>query len=523
MRDGAVLGPGWASLPAERAAQAPDRLYAVFPDDRVTFGELDARITAMARRLLAAGVQRGDRVGLLLSGGSVDFIALLFAAAKVGGIAVSINARYKAAELRYVAEHAGLRVLIADPRYDAVVDAAGVRERCPVHHPADPAFDSGLERASAADVAAAEAAVEGGDPALMLYTSGTTARPKGALLSHHGLLHQARGFATRLELTADDRFWTPLPLFHIAGITVLMASLYAGARMVHVGFFEPTLALDQLEQERCTVAFPAFETIWMNVLYHPRFEQADLSALRHVTALGTPEKLREMQARLPQAVQVSSTGSTESGGFLCLGAVGDSLESRLTTAGRPLPGMEVKVVNPDTGEQVPPGVDGELLFRGPTRFMRYHDDPEATAAAIDADGFFHSGDIVRATEQGEITYVGRYKDMLKVGGENVAAAEIEDHLATHPAVEVVQVVSAPDARYTEVPAAFVKLRPGAEATEEHLIAHCQGAIATFKIPAYVRFVEEWPLAGEKIQKRVLREWIAAELAEPGPTPDSTTP
>jgi fatty-acyl-CoA synthase len=174
--------------------------------------------------------------------------------------------------------------------------------------------------------------------------------------------------------------------------------------------------------------------------------------------------------------------------------------------------MEVRVIDPETGADVGPGVDGELIFRGPTRLMRYYNDREATAAAIDADGFFHSGDIVRATERGEITYVGRYKDMLKVGGENVAAAEIEDHLALHPAVEVVQVVSAPDARYTEVAAAFVKLRAGATATEAELIAHCQGRIASFKVPRYVRFVEEWPYAGEKIRKNVLRERIAAELA-----------
>jgi len=503
-----ALGPGWATLPGTRAKERPDELFAIFPDERVTFGQLDARITLMARRLLAAGVQQGDRVGIMLPGGSVDFVALLFAAARIGAIAVSVNARYKAAELRYVAAHAGLRVLLADPRYDEIVAAADVR--CPVHPPSgDPAFDDRL--APEDDVARAEATVRSEDPALMLYTSGTTARPKGVLLSHHGLLHQARGFATRLQLTSEDRFWTPLPLFHIGGITVLMASLYASGRMVHVGFFDATLALDQLEQERCTVAFPAFETIWMQVLYHPRFEQADLSALRHVTALGTPERLREMQERLPQAVQVSSTGSTESGGFLCLGAVDDTLESRLTTAGRPLPGMEVRVVDPDTGRDVPPGVDGELLFRGPTRLLRYHDDPEATAAAIDADGYFHSGDIVRATERGEISYIGRYKDMLKVGGENVAAAEIEDHLATHPAVEVVQVVSAPDPRYTEVAAAFVKLRPGASASEQELIAHCQGQIASFKVPRYVRFVTEWPLAGEKIRKSVLRERIAAEL------------
>lgn len=233
-------GPGWASLPAVRAAELPGEPFATFPDERVTFGQLDARIAAMARRLQAAGVRRGDRVGIMLPGGSVDFVALLFAAAKVGAIAVSVNARYKQAELGYVARHAGLRILLADARYDEVVEAAGVRELCPVHRPSgDPVFDDGAERVADADVAAAEAEVGGDDPALMLYTSGTTARPKGVLLSHHGLLHQAQGFATRLRLTADDRFWTPLPLFHSGGICTSMGAFAAGATLVHVGEFEP--------------------------------------------------------------------------------------------------------------------------------------------------------------------------------------------------------------------------------------------------------------------------------------------
>jgi len=218
---------------------------------------------------------------------------------------------------------------------------------------------------------------------------------------------------------------------------------------------------------------------------------------------------------VPWATLVSATGSTESGGFLCLGSPHDPREKRLATAGRAVPGMEVRIADPETGEDVPPGTDGELLFRGPCRFLRYHEDPEATAASIDADGWFHSGDIVCADEEGYVAYVGRYKDMLKVGGENVAAAEIEDFLATHPAVKIVQVVSAPDARYTEVAAAFVELHEGASATEQELIDYCRGRIATFKVPRYVRFVEEWPLANNKIRKVELRERIARELAEKG--------
>jgi fatty-acyl-CoA synthase len=512
------LSRGLDSLLASRAAAAPDALAAVFPDARLTYAELERRALDMARRLLAAGVRPGDRVGIMLPDATPEYVALLFGAAKINAVAVAVNARYKEHELRYLVGHAGLRLLVADPRHQAVVEAADVAASCPVFAPrGDAAFDAGLERATDADVAAVAAAIRGDEPALMLYTSGTTANPKGCLHGHRGLLAQAENFATRLELTADDRFWTPLPLFHIGGITVLLASLHARIPFIHVGFFEAGASVEQLAAERCTVAFPAFETIWLAVLDHPRFAEVDLSSLRLIVAIGIEERLRQMQERVPWAIQVSATGSTESGGFLCLGSQRDPLDKRMATAGRCVPGMEVRVVDPETGRDVPPGVDGELIFRGVSRFLRYHDDPEATARSIDADGWFHSGDVVRADEEGFVTYVGRYKDMLKVGGENVAAAEVENFLATHPAVEVVQVVSAPDARYGEVAAAFVQLRAGRAATEQELIGHCRGRISTFKVPRYVRFVTEWPMAGNKIRKHELRERIARELAEAGIT------
>jgi fatty-acyl-CoA synthase len=511
-----MLGPGLDSLLRSRAQETPDRLAACFPDQRLTYRELEERAFDLARRLHHAGVRPGDRVGILL-GGCPDYVALLFAVAKLNAIAVAINARYKEHELRYVAQHAGLALLVAGPEYAGLAHEAGVGELCAIVDPGDQeAFAAGPPQTAQA-VEEVNAAIAGDEPALMLYTSGTTASPKGCLHGHRGLLAQAENFATRLQLTEDDRFWTPLPLFHIGGITVLLASLFARAPFVHVGFFEAGAAVKQLEAERCTVAFPAFETIWMAVTGHERFATADLSSLRLVVAIGIAERLRQMQERVPWAIQVSATGSTESGGFLCLGSQDDPLEARITTSGAAVDGMEVRVVDPETGLDVPPGTDGELLFRGVSRFLRYHEDAEATAASIDDGGWFHSGDQVRADGAGRITYVGRYKDMLKVGGENVAAAEIEDYLARHEAVAVVQVVSAPDARYAEVAAAYVQLRDGATCSEQELIDFCVGRISTFKVPRYVRFVDDWPFAGNKIQKHVLRTRIAEELAAAGIT------
>jgi fatty-acyl-CoA synthase len=298
----------------------------------------------------------------------------------------------------------------------------------------------------------------------------------------------------------------------------LVACLAARATLVHVGaHFDPGVGVAPLEDERCTIAFPAFETVWLPVLNHPRFAQADLSSLRRIINVGTPGSLRVMQEKLPAVPQISSFGGTEYGGFNAIGRPEDPLEARLTTCGVPFPGVELRIVDPETGADLPAGRDGEILMRGEMRFVRYHDDPAQTALAIDGDGWFHSGDVGRMDAEGRISFVGRIKDMLKVGGENVAAAEVETYLLTHPDVEIAQVVSAPDARYTEVPAAFVQLRAGAGTTEQELIGYCLGRIATFKVPRYVRFVDEWPMSGTKIQKFKLRERIAAELREAGIT------
>jgi fatty-acyl-CoA synthase len=314
-----------------------------------------------------------------------------------------------------------------------------------------------------------------------------------------------------------DRQFNPLPLFHLATILPFNGCLAVGAAMIGMEHFEPGAALALMREERCTVAFPAFTLIWQAMLDHPDFAAADLSAIRLVNVNGDPELTRPLAARAPATTQISPYGATEGGGVIALSHPGDTLERRIGSAGRPFEGIEARITDPETGEPLPPNTEGEITYRGWSLFYGYHDDPEATKAAFDADGYFHSGDLGQLDEQGRLTYAGRIKDTLKVGGENVGAAEIEGLLAKHPAVAVVQVVAAPDARYHEVPAAFVELRPGMAASEEELIEHCLGAIATFKVPRYVRVVTEWPMSGTKIQKFVLRELIAEELRAAGIT------
>lgn len=507
-----------------RAADAPDQ-GVVFPDARMTYPELAAATRDLARALHGHGVRAGDSVGLLVPG-RLDSVLWWLAAARLGAVTVPVNVRLKARELAYVVENADMTVLLAAAGFAPLVDPSAtplLRSVVSLDADTPPGWtaraevEAGAAAVPEATVAAAQAAIDPADPVAMLYTSGTTSQPRGCLHSHASFVAEGEAVTERLGLRPDDRFWTPLPMFHCGGFDVAMSALAGRCGMVHVGTFEPGHALAQLADERCTVGFPAFDTIWMPVLDHPAFAATDLSALRMVLNVGSPERMRAMQARLPHVVQMSCTGMTESLGFCCMGAPDDPAEVRATTCGRPLRHMQARVVDPVTGRDVPPGTPGEFRFRGTSRVLRYHRDPELTAERIDAEGWFSSGDLVVADAEGRISFVSRLKDMLKVGGENVAAADVEGYLSEHPAVGIVQVVAAPDAHYGEVPAAFVQLRAGATATEHELIDFCRGRIAGFKVPRYVRFVDEWPMSGTKVQKFRLRDRLAAELAAAGIT------
>ncbi len=516
-----------------------------FPHEKATYPEFAARIDHLARGLIGLGIGRGDKVGILLPQG-IDYLALFNGIAKVGAIAVPINARFKSRELNHVIIDSDMRALFTSSDQPEFVDWPGLiveslpslaEQRGPqlrideapeLHHLIDfggSARRPYLTRADFDDAAAAVVAdavevrryqVRVRDTAAIMYTSGTTANPKGAMLSHEALIRKGLAVArTRLGLTSDDRVWAPLPLYHIGGIAFSYACFTVGATYCHSSFFDPDSSLRQLEEERCTVALPSFETIWLAILNHPDFSSADLSALRLVFNVGVPERLRQMQDRLPDAPQVSGYGSTEACAFLTLGEADDPLEARINTAGRPLAGLEVRIVDPKTGRDLGQSEVGEIVFRGWSNFDGYYKDSKRTDEAIDADGWFRSGDLGTMDDEGRLTFVTRLKDMLKVGGENVAAAEIEGYLITHPAVMMAQVVAAPDARYVEVPAAYLVLEPGQSVTEQEIIDYCLGQIATFKVPRYVRVVDEWPMSGTKIKKYVLRERLSKELRDAG--------
>jgi fatty-acyl-CoA synthase len=292
-----------------QAARTPDAPAAAFPASESSDAELAAATMLAARRLRAAGVGPGDRVGMLLREACEPYVSLGLGILRLGAICVPINARNKTHELSYVMGHAGLRLLLTSTEFEQLVDDAGLPEGCgKVIIGEDPRFEAGTDRVSTEEVAELERAVERDTPALLLYTSGTTANPKGCVHTHATLLAMGYNTSRRLELTPDDRYWTPLAMFHVGGWQVMASALSVGACFSHPGSFEAGPALSQIEHERVTVAMPAFELIWMAVLDHPHFPEADLSALRLVMNVGVPERLRRMQEILPQAVQVSMGG-----------------------------------------------------------------------------------------------------------------------------------------------------------------------------------------------------------------------
>ena len=290
-------------------------------------------------------------------------------------------------------------------------------------------------------------------------------------------------------------------MFHLGAIgPIVMAASMGGALLTDV-FYEPARALAMLGREQPAVLFPAYPPITMGLLTQPDFADVDLGRCRVILNVGPEQLLRQIQGAFPQATLVSIYALTEAGGAVTLTSLDDPLDTRVSTCGLPLAGTEVRI-----------SAESEILVRGISVCDGYHGDPEKNAQAFDADGWLHTGDRGALDKDGRVRFLGRLKEMMKVGGENVAEVEVESHIAGHPAVKLVQVVGVPDARLDEVPAAYIELRPGFDdVAEDDIIAHCRGQIASFKVPRYVRFVTEWPMSASKIQKGVLRERAAAEL------------
>jgi acyl-CoA synthetase (AMP-forming)/AMP-acid ligase II len=507
----------------------PEKEWLVLAEERHTYAGFLTRAENAARSLLGLGVAPGERVGILMPN-CMDFLDVQYGCALLGVSAVPINARYKVRELRHILGDAELAAIVTSDLISEYVPlpalVAEAVEPWPgtLRHAVVLGF---AEHEGFLDRAAFAAAAEGvpvdevhrlrravclRDEAMMMYTSGTTADPKGCVLTHEALVRTGMAAAERWQTVHDDRFWNALPMFHMSQVFPQLAHMHAGATIVTHTRFEPDVALETLERERITYAFTTFPVITQAIINHPRFEETDLSSVRLVNETGAAETIRGVQRKFAPAPVVTLFGMTETSGGITWGAPTDDEEARITTGGLPLRGTEVRVVDPVTDEDLPPGTPGEILVRGPGLFERYHNDPEKTAHAM-RGGWFHSGDRGKLDAEGRLTFLGRLKDMLKVGGENVAALEVEAYLGTHPAVKIAAVVGVPDERYDEVPAAYVELVPGEQLTEDELIEFCRGRIASFKVPRYVRFIgaSDWPMSASKIQKFRLREQLLEEL------------
>ena len=512
----------------------PDRNLLIFPDERCTYQQFADDALVYARSLLAYDIQPGDAVGILMPN-CMAYLKLLVAVNFVGAMAVPMNARYKAAELAYVVENADLKLILTNDLISEYADFGELLQEAFTDLGSDassktlnlsqaPALRHIVMFGAASDdfvdgetftqagqgvppdmVHAARARVRLEQPAIMMYTSGTTANPKGCPLSHGLLVRNGINMnRERYFLDADDVFWAPLPMFHMSSILPFLCCIDAGAAMISMLRIEPGETLRLLEEERASIAFPAFPTVTNEIISHPDFAEADLSRLRRINNVAPIEMLRRFQEAFPQAVQTGAYGLTEAGGVISYNHPEESLEERLHTCGKPFPGVDVRISDPESLAELPPGERGEMWIRGYCVFDGYHKSPEKNAECF-FDGWFRTGDLCSLTESGAICFHGRIKDMLKVGGENVAALEIESFLAKHPAVQLAQVIGRADDRLQEVPVAFVELKPGETATAQDLIDFCVGQLASFKIPRAVHFVTQWPMSSTKVQKFRLKE------------------
>jgi fatty-acyl-CoA synthase/long-chain acyl-CoA synthetase len=537
-----------ADLLVRGARLVPDRDAIVFPEHRLTYAELLRRSALVARGLLGLGVRPGDKVGLLASNGP-EYVEAFFGVCLAGAVVVPLNARHKAAELGYIAANSKMVAILttADPTAyvdfaeildEALPSLAGAPQSRPLALAEAPDLESvvllneGTERAGfmtraeldslAADVdtetvETIRRRVRLRDIAAILYTSGTTAHPKGCMLSHEAMTRGATERARSrfgngmLGNDAHDVTYGAGPLFHIGTLAPYIGSMAGLGTFLSDIYFEPGRALDLMEAEGVTVAIPWFPAIVQGLLNHPDFAPERLRTLRSMVVILPESLMLKLMEMLPECELIQGCGMTETAGIYAVCAPDDSLEIRARAQGRPSPGVELRIADPETGNDLPPGESGEILVRGYCVMEGYFDDPEKTAETLDADGWLHTGDLYIQLPEGSVLFNGRLKDMLKVGGENVAALEVEAFLAGHEAVKIAEVVGCPDERLDEVPIAFVERAPGATAGGEEIIAWCKGKIANYKIPREIIFIEadEWPMSATKVDKRQLRARLTA--------------
>jgi fatty-acyl-CoA synthase len=536
-----VSGPGPVPLLGETIGANLDRTVAAHPDNdavvsvhqgiRLSYAAFAEAIEEVARGLLGVGVEPGERVGIWAPN-SAEWAILQYATAKTGAILVNLNPAYRSSEIAYALGQAGVSTLVMAPRFrstdyvatldEVAGDLPGLTRRIvlggdtPAGSMSWDDLRDAASGASADQLRAREAVLQFDDPVNIQYTSGTTGFPKGATLSHHNILNNGYLVGRGCDYTDADRVCVPVPLYHCFGMVMgNLACTTHGATIVYPAEgFEPEATLAAVAAERCTSLY-GVPTMFIAELDHPGFADHDLSSLRTGIMAGSPcpvEVMKRVRAEMHMDEVTICYGMTETSPVSFQTATDDPVDKRVGTVGRVHPHVEVKVVDPDTGRVVPRGEPGELCTRGYPVMLGYWDNDEATAESIDRAGWMHTGDLAVLDDDGYANIVGRIKDLVIRGGENVYPREVEEFLYGHPAVSDVQVIGIPDERYGEELCAWVRLRDGETADGDELRAWCHGKIASFKIPRYWRFTDEFPMTVTgKVQKFKMREVSIEEL------------
>lgn len=486
---------------------------------RFTYRELDAAVDEVARGLAALGVERGDRVGIWAPN-CAEWFLVQYATARIGAILVNINPAYRTHELEYVLRQASIRTLVSavsfkTSDYRSMVEEVrtGLESLRDVVYIADPTWDAllaGAATVTAEEVAARSAQLTFDDPINIQYTSGTTGFPKGATLSHHNILNNGYFVGEGMSYTEADRVCVPVPFYHCFGMVMgnLAATSHGACIVIPAPGFDPTATLRAVQDERCTSLY-GVPTMFIAELALQDFGSFDLSSLRTGCMAGSPcpvEVMKRVIAEMNMAEVTIAYGMTETSPVSTQTRKDDSLDRRTATVGRVHPHLEVMVVDPETDLPVPAGEPGELCTRGYSVMIGYWDEPEKTAEVL-RRGWMHTGDLATMDADGYLAIVGRIKDMVIRGGENVYSREIEEFLYTHPDIVDAQVIGVPDEKYGEELMAWVRLRPGASTlTAEDLRGFATGKLAHYKIPRYVHVVEEFPMTVTgKVRKVQMRE------------------
>ncbi len=524
-------GPLWSVL-KDVASQHPDNDALVAEDGRLSYSALLKQVETTAKGMIALGLQRGDHIGVLM-GNSVQWAVIWYAAASIGLVCVPFNTRFRTEELGYGLVHEDVRALFCVDRFLGKIDfSAMLRE-------VEPAIDQALpgkalpllrhvvvfgeqvpagaiseERflilskgIAVAELSQARDQVQPDDTLLIQFTSGTTAFPKGVMLSHASMLGVAKSVAGRMGVRYDDRYFSPRPFYHVAGSTMsLLVALVHGATLVTAATFDPAQALEIMSRERCTLT-SGNDTMFLMLLAEPSFEEKKLY-LRGGWAAASPQILQDVVDKMGAAEICNAYGLSEASPNIVISDYREPLEYRLDGSMKPHEGLQVEIRNPATGETLPAGQPGEICASGWSLMKGYYKLPEQTASAL-RGGWLHTGDLGVLSADGRLRFVGRLKDMFRVGGENVSPLEVEQVLLKHPAVELAQVIGVPDARLGEVPAAYVTLKQGVSASSDELICFCKQRCANFKVPRFLAIVEDFESIGmtgsSKVQKGRLRE------------------